>query len=286
MSDKNSNTDHSPPPVAWWERGKVIAEGSYGCIVCEARPVPGHCLSLVLPKLMAVKTCKVKQVIYHERDILSLFKRHPHIIHFYGFDSSINTEDGKLMHDMFIEYASGGDMSSRIFTGVGLPEKKVRLYVKGILLGLETIHNLSYAHCDIKPDNILMVDGVVKIADFGIAVKSPTVISSIRGTQEYMSPELIADGYYSCSADIWALGITVLEMLIGKRAWGNKFRKLNMVSIIGVCNIVPEIPKDEVSYLARDFLSRCLVRDYKERWTVDLLLNHPFVSRQNEEEHI
>ncbi|XP_047339953.1 mitogen-activated protein kinase kinase kinase 20-like [Impatiens glandulifera] len=129
---------------------------------------------------------------------------------------------GKVLgidYNIFLEYASEGDLFSKVKkTCGGLSEMELSEYVKGILLGLKDIHNLGLVHCDIKPENILITgDGVPKIADFGLAMRVGVVHGTHRrrGTQKYMASEVIKNGVYNWWCDIWALGCTVLKMLIG-----------------------------------------------------------------------
>ena len=74
-------------------------------------------------------------------------------------------------------------------------------------------------HRDVKPGNVLLVDGMVKILDFGIAKmadESPlTIYGAAIGTATYMSPEQAAGAAVDCRTDIWALGIVLYEMLTG-----------------------------------------------------------------------
>ncbi len=94
--------------------------------------------------------------------------------------------------------------------------------------GLAGIHDQGGFHRDIKPDNILVkpVDGVAmaKVGDFGLA-RAPSSTSEMtndaRGTHAYMAPEVIKTGKFDKPADIYALGITGIELLTGKRRLSN-----------------------------------------------------------------
>lgn len=94
--------------------------------------------------------------------------------------------------------------------------------------GLAGIHDQGGFHRDIKPDNILVkpVDGVpmAKVGDFGLA-RAPSSMSEMtndaRGTFAYMAPEVLKTGRFDKPADIYALGVTGVELLTGKRTFGN-----------------------------------------------------------------
>ncbi|XP_047322049.1 mitogen-activated protein kinase kinase kinase 20-like [Impatiens glandulifera] len=208
-----------------------------------------------------------------------MFTDHPHIINYYGYEENVDSR-GNIMHNIFLEYASCGSIADQIEqsvenTGGGLSEWEVRNYVKGVLLGLKDIHKQGFVHCDIKPDNILLVDGYVpKICDFGLAIKMG-LVSHLRGTPAYFAPETIKYRIYTASADIWALGCSVLEMVTGRCAWGVPVTEENM-SCIGNYEIVPQIPKG-LSWEIQDFLKSCLVRNFGDRWNAESLLSHPFL---------
>ena len=85
-----------------------------------------------------------------------------------------------------------------------------------VLKGLEYIHSMNVLHLDIKPKNILVVKGVVKICDFGASSNVP-VAGGQRGTYIYMAPELFINGWasehFTQKCDIWSFGITILGEL-------------------------------------------------------------------------
>ncbi|KAL2931338.1 Mitogen-activated protein kinase kinase kinase 18 [Bienertia sinuspersici] len=92
-----------------------------------------------------------------------------------------------------------------------------------------------------------------------------------------MAPEVARGEQQSYPADVWALGCTVVEMATGLSPWPNITQDpLSALYHIGFSGALPEIP-DFLSDQAKDFLSQCLKRDPKERWSVAELLKHPFV---------
>jgi eukaryotic-like serine/threonine-protein kinase len=76
--------------------------------------------------------------------------------------------------------------------------------------GLKALHMLGWAHCDIKPNNILRNDaGLVKIIDFGQSCKIGTVKERIQGTPDYIAPEQVARRPISVQTDVYNLGATI-----------------------------------------------------------------------------
>ena len=76
--------------------------------------------------------------------------------------------------------------------------------------GLKAMHSLGYAHCDLKPNNIMRAStGAVKVIDFGQACKIGTVKERIQGTPDYIAPEQVARRPISVQTDVFNLGATI-----------------------------------------------------------------------------
>lgn len=95
-----------------------------------------------------------------------------------------------------------------------------------------------------------------------------------------MAPEILTTqpGGYGRSADIWSIGCVVLEMATGKPPWGEK-TSYQIMWLVGN-GAIPPIP-DSISSLCRDFLLKCLISKPQKRWTVEQLMDHPFVKAVN-----
>ena len=90
--------------------------------------------------------------------------------------------------------------------------------MKQIVEGLAYIHKKGIVHRDIKPENILMMNDVPKITDLGLAqVMRTSGVSGKSGTPFYEAPEVLFEEKYGQAADIWSLGILLLELLLGQR---------------------------------------------------------------------
>lgn len=95
-----------------------------------------------------------------------------------------------------------------------LDEWRVWKILVEITLGLRFIHNEGYLHLDIKPANIFITfEGTLKIGDFGMATKYPAPKGIEReGDREYIAPEVLSRQQYDKPADIFSLGIMMLEI--------------------------------------------------------------------------
>ncbi|CAN1190345.1 Mitogen-activated protein kinase kinase kinase 20 [Linum perenne] len=266
-----------------WIRGESIGHGSSSTVNLA------FCRGGSNSPVMAVKSSPISDLLENENEILTQIGDSPQIIKCFGFEKdnqNQNQNQNQSRHNLFLEYASRGSLADQVRQSPGgrLPELEARRYTRSILKGLSHIHGKGFVHCDIKLQNLLVFDdGEVKIADFGLAKRTEEDRKQgskfqIRGTPLFMAPESVSDNVYSPACDVWGLGCAVVEMLAGKPA--RKFDAgMNvfsfLVKIAG--DESPAIP-DELSIEAKDFLAKCFVKDASQRWTAEMLLEHPFVA--------
>mmetsp|Transcript_1069 Transcript_1069/g.1373 ORF Transcript_1069/g.1373 Transcript_1069/m.1373 type:complete len:511 (+) Transcript_1069:180-1712(+) len=184
---------------------------------------------------------------------------------------------------LVMEYCGGGS-SSDIIDGcqVTFSEDEACEAVAWTLLGLQYLHTNKRLHRDIKAGNILLTsEGRAKIADFGVSKEVSTIQNkamSVIGTPYWMAPEVIQEMPYDGRADVWSLGITLIELVEGNPP----LHKIHpMRAIFMIPNKTPPKLKetDKWSPNFLDFISRTLVRDPNERATSSELLGHPWVRK-------
>ena len=115
-----------------------------------------------------------------------------------------------------MEYMIGGDLSSILKTEEYFNEKTAQFYAAEILLALEYLHKLGIIHRDIKGPNIMVdIDGTIKLADFSTSKKDidGLLSRSLKGTPNWMAPEIVMRTGHGPKVDIWSLGCVVIEML-------------------------------------------------------------------------
>uniref|UniRef100_A0A7E4ZZL1 Protein kinase domain-containing protein n=1 Tax=Panagrellus redivivus TaxID=6233 RepID=A0A7E4ZZL1_PANRE len=128
---------------------------------------------------------------------------------------------------LVMEHADGGTLYQYV--------KKYKIWCKpseiqGLVLqiteGLTYIHKRGFIHRDIKPGNILIVKGVPKIADFGLAAAIPAngflQHSGLQGTPAFIAPEMLCNLSYTNTFDVWSLGVTITVMVFGEDFFGIK----------------------------------------------------------------
>lgn len=131
---------------------------------------------------------------------------------------SIATFQDKTNLYLLMEYMVGGDMFQLLQLWGHISLAPCRFYAAEVLLALEYIHDRGYVYRDLKPENILIGEsGHAKIADLGFCKKVARGDRTYTtcGTPDYMAPEVMLCQGYNKSADYWAFGVLVYEMLVG-----------------------------------------------------------------------
>jgi serine/threonine protein kinase len=121
---------------------------------------------------------------------------------------------------MVMEFVEGETFDQMIRNRGPLPPEEAVPWFKQALLGIGSAHRMGIIHRDIKPSNIMRNSrGIVKVMDFGIAkvvgMRGVTRTGMLLGTPAYMSPEQIQNRQVDVRSDIYALGITLYQMLTG-----------------------------------------------------------------------
>lgn len=115
------------------------------------------------------------------------------------------------------EYCEGGTLSDFLEENKNYKVDEFRTWkiLIEILSGLKFIHLKNYLHLDLKPKNIFVTfEGSLKIGDFGLATKLPILEKDfdLEGDRNYIAPELINDKIYTPFADIFSVGLIILEI--------------------------------------------------------------------------
>jgi serine/threonine protein kinase len=140
--------------------------------------------------------------------------RHPHIAAI--LDALVQEESGYIV----MEYVPGGDLSKHVTPDTLLPVADVLQICFKCCGALEYAFREGIVHSDIKPANLMIAEGTeVKISDFGAAYlrKSQAVQTAAMGSPYYMSPEQVAGKELTFHSDMYSLGMSLYELLVGKK---------------------------------------------------------------------
>ncbi|XP_068571785.1 serine/threonine-protein kinase 10 [Cebidichthys violaceus] len=192
--------------------------------------------------------------------------------------------DNKLW--IMIEFCPGGAVDAIMLElDRGLTEPQIKVVCRQMLEALDYLHSIKIIHRDLKAGNILlMLDGDIKLADFGVSAKNTKTLQrrdSFIGTPYWMAPEVVMcetmkDAPYDYKADVWSLGITLIELAQIEPP----HHELNPMRVL------LKIAKSEPPTLEqphkwsqefKDFLKKALDKNPETRPTVAQLTEHPFV---------
>lgn len=206
--------------------------------------------------------------------------KHPNLIEYYDlYEVSTGTKDIHG-HDLnyqvaVMEYAEGGTLGD-LLKNKPLTHTEAEELAEGIIDGLAYLHANNITHRDLKPANILLTtkDGkrIPKITDFGLAKNTAagnTASTMLVGTVEYMAPEFFkqAEGETTtAAADVWSIGVILLEALTGIHPFGKTTQGKNNEQII--YNILSADLNPSLQNLRAPFkelITRCLIREPKLR---------------------
>ncbi|XP_064507949.1 serine/threonine-protein kinase PAK 3-like isoform X2 [Pseudopipra pipra] len=189
-----------------WEK---IASGGFGTVYAATDTATGG--EVAIKQVCLQKQLKKEQIV--DELIVMRDNKHPNIV---------NYLDSYLFGDklwIVMEYLDGGSLSA-VVKEVSMSEGMMAAVSRECLQALAFLHCHQVIHRDLKGDNILLgMDGSVKLADFGLAARitpEQSKRSSVVGTAHWMAPEYLTKEEYGPKVDIWALGITVIEMLEGE----------------------------------------------------------------------
>lgn len=217
-------------------------------------------------KLERFAALKILNISSNRSHLIARFKRearnqanlmHPNIVSVYGF-----VEEKNIMA-IAMEYVEGKTIEQILQDEGRLETHHALDIISQVLTGIAYAHNQGFIHRDLKPSNIIIdLNGNAKIMDFGISksvddIDKLTQFNVRPGTLLYMSPEQLSGDEVTVKSDLYALAITLYEMIAGYYPYESKTYYEIVESHINkiptkISDLFPEVPSliDEVIHRA------------------------------------
>ena len=253
-----------------------LGSGSYGTVFRASTTHHG----IVAVKVLPWGPNDVSAELKHELKLLQRCSS-PHVVRAFGAFS----KPQELW--IVMEFCPHGSLLDVLRT-IDRPftEGQRALVCRDALRGLQYMHThrKGIIHRDVKCANLLLADGIVKLADFGVAVQLNSTASkrsSIIGTPHWMAPEVVQNGKYDARADVWSLGITAIEMSQGAPPHADVRPVLRVMFAIAAQPSPTLAEPEAASPLFNDFLAKLLTKDASARPSSSAMLEHPFVAGED-----
>ncbi|XP_049349344.1 mitogen-activated protein kinase kinase 9 [Solanum verrucosum] len=261
------------------EKLKVLGHGNGGTVY-EVR----HKRTSVIYALKVVhgdSDPEIRRQILREISILRRTDS-PYVIKCHGVIDMTGGDIGILM-----EYMNAGTLENLLKSQSTFSELCLAKIAKQVLGGLDYLHSHKIIHRDLKPSNLLVNREMeVKIADFGVSkIMGRTLdpCNSYVGTCAYMSPERFdpdtyGGNYNGYAADIWSLGLTLMELYMGHFPFLPPGQRPDWATLMcAICFGEPPSLPENTSEKFNDFMKCCLQKESSKRWSAHQLLQHPFI---------
>jgi serine/threonine-protein kinase len=200
-----------------------LASGGMGGVYLASHVSTGEKVALKVLDPLFADHAEVVARLYGERSV-SLNASHPGLVEI--LEATRNSEDVPYL---VMEYLDGETLTSLCGRGEIAVHMVLRIGVQ-VANALAALHAAGFVHCDIKPDNlVLMSDHAhVKVIDFGVSRRvdePPAEDASIAGTPAYMAPEQWR-GRAQPASDVYALGCVLFELLTGETPFDGSLPQL------------------------------------------------------------
>ncbi|XP_066928866.1 dual specificity mitogen-activated protein kinase kinase 2-like [Clytia hemisphaerica] len=193
-----------------FERMEELGAGNGG-VVMKMKHIPTNLIMARKLIRLEIKPA-IRNQIMRELKVLHECNS-PYIVGFYGAFQN----DGEI--SLCMEYMDGGSLDVVVKKAERIPEKILGVVTYCVLKGLAYLREKhSIIHRDVKPSNILVnTRGEIKLCDFGVSGQLiDSMANSFVGTRSYMSPERLQGTKYSVRSDLWSLGLSLVELAIGR----------------------------------------------------------------------
>ncbi len=269
LLDKLKASSDQPPnrrTFAGYELVELIAAGPMGEVYKAIEPDTNRLVALkILTRRSAKVADRLRQALgrkWEGERAVSLM--HPNVVQ----SHSCGLEDGQYY--LVMEYLEGSNLAALLI------QQSPRLHghrssiIRQIACGLGYLHEMGVIHRDICPKNaMVMSNNVAKIIDFGVALaKGDRMTDTGRrtGRPSYMAPEVVKDNIFDERTDIYALGVSMYEIVTGVKPFIGRNRYEKMQMHLHVDPVPPKEIAADVSRRLNDTIMKALAKDPRNRY--------------------
>ncbi|XP_021703004.1 neither inactivation nor afterpotential protein C [Aedes aegypti] len=289
----NLKIDTLPEPGNRYQLGEVIGTGVCAKVYKAVDTKASN-------KNVAIKIQKyeaeLKTAIQEEYRILRDYSNHGNLLDFYGvYRKKVPGDADEIW--FILEYCDHGpviDVVKKIHaSNRRVSEEQIAYILRETAKAVVYLHEHHVIHRDIRGSNILLnKEGEVKLCDFGLSRDSKSTLGkrgTCIGSPNWMAPEVISsskndDEVYDNRSDVWALGITAIELGDGKPPFGDMHPTRTMFQIVR--NPPPTLYRPaNWTQNYNDFITECLEKNPDHRPFMMEIMEHPFLTELPENDY-
>lgn len=157
---------------------------------------------------------------FHREALATAKLSHPNVVSVYD-EGTVESDTVNAMAYLVMEYISGDDLRTELSRRGSLPLGMALETIRQVLAALGSAHQAGLIHRDVKPENVMLVNGDdvnAKVTDFGlaraVAAARSTTAGTVLGTVAYLAPEVLQE-QATARSDIYAAGIMLYELIAG-----------------------------------------------------------------------
>ncbi len=244
----------------------VIGIGGMATVYGAYDQVTGRSVAIKMMNKRLEHNARQVRLFVNESTALSLLS-HPNIVQVYN---TVFTNSTKYI---IMEYVEGITLKKHIDHRGALPEREVLYYANQILSALDYIHSKGIVHCDIKPQNIILLqNGSIKVADFGIARLDAMLDRSgersdvALGTVYYVSPEQAQGKAPRAESDLYSLGVMLYEAMTNRLPFYHENATEVAKMQISKDPIPPSAYRHDISVGLEQIILRAMEKNPKKRY--------------------
>ena len=195
---------------------KEIGKGNYGSVslVMNKKTKFPYAIKAISNQLI-VRDDLSENIVLEKNILLKI--DHPFIV---KLVKSLKDENNVYF---LLEYVKGKELFEVIRDIGYLTKEQTNFYIASIMTAINYLHERKIIYRDIKPENIIvLINGYLKLIDFGTAKEIKDRTKTIIGTPHYMAPEVILGREYSFPVDFWSISICMYEFICGEVPFGER----------------------------------------------------------------